>query len=110
MARKINPADYQKRLDRITEIFSDMVVHADEVSRHRCPYRDRFDTCTAAIRCRNQVDRGVDERPGCRHDGRFDYRDAWETNPNQYHRAKEKIRKVKAAAAARRRDPDKSDA
>ena len=110
MARKISQADYQKRLDRITEIFSDMVVHADQVSRHRCPYRDRFDTCTAAIRCRNQIAREADKAPGCGHDGRFDYRDAWESNPNTYHRAKEKIRKVKEAAAARRRDSDKPDA
>ena len=34
----INPRDYQERLDRITEIFSDMMQKADEVSTHRCPY------------------------------------------------------------------------
>ncbi len=104
MARKISQDDYQKRLDRITEIFSDMVAHADTISQHRCPYRDRHDKCTAAIRCRNQIAPEIEgEAATCGHDGRFDYRDAWETDPSRYHRAKKKINDVKSAAAARRR-------
>ena len=51
---KIDKAAYQERLDRITEIFADMVTHADESARHRCPYRNRFDQCTAEFKCRNQ--------------------------------------------------------
>ncbi len=108
---KIDKADYQKRLDRITEIFSDMVVHADKQSQHRCPYRNRFDQCTAEFRCRNQrAPAAADELALCTHDGQFEYRSAWETDPNSYGRAKTRIEKNKAAAAARRglKDPGES--
>src|SRR5438045_1774920 len=30
--RKINPEEYQKRLDKISELFAGMVTHADEVA------------------------------------------------------------------------------
>jgi hypothetical protein len=105
---KIDKRDYQKRLDRITALFSDMVVHADEQSRQRCPYRNRHDKCTAAFRCRNQTPpetrdgQSVDELAGCAHDGNFDYRDAWETDPRTYRRAKDKLKHVKRAATKRR--------
>ena len=108
---RIDKAEYQKRLDRLTEIFSDMVVHADESSRHRCPYRNRFDQCTAAIRCRNQQPpRAAGEPAQCGHDGRFDYRSAWESDPNTYHRAKDKIEKIKDTAGRRRGRGPKADA
>ena len=95
---KIDKKEFQKRLDRMTEIFSDMVVQADEMSRTRCPYRDRHDRCTAAFRCRHQIGDGP---PACGHDGNFDYRTAWETKPETYERAKRKIQAVKAGRAAR---------
>jgi len=103
---KIDKTAYQARLDRITELFAGMVAKADEVSRHRCPYRDRADQCTAAFRCRNQRPPAVTGDPAlCGHDGRFDYRPAWETDPSAYARAKHKIGRVKADAARRRRTP-----
>lgn len=99
----IDKAAYQKRLDRISEIFADMVGRADELSRERCPYRDRFDRCTAEFRCRNQAPPDADEALArCTHDGRFDYRSAWESDPNTYARAKEKLKAVKRASEERR--------
>ncbi len=109
---KIDKQDYQKRLDRITALFSDMVVQADEQSRQRCPYRDRHDRCTAEFRCRNQAPPETRDGPagegsgdalaGCAHDGGFDYRDAWESDPETYRRAKDKLKQVKHAAIKRR--------
>lgn len=106
--KKIDPAEYQKRLDRITEIFAGMVSHADTVSQTRCPYRDRHDHCTAEFRCRNQ--QAKDDVFICGHDGAFDYRSAWDTNPDAYRRAKTKVEKIKRESAERRHmkpDPKK---
>ena len=101
--RKIDPAEYQKRLDRITELFSGMVREADAKSLMRCPYRDRHDDCTAAIRCRNQrPPREGAKLQQCGHDGGLDYRTAWESNPDSYPRAKERVKRIREEAAARR--------
>ncbi len=106
---EIDKEDYQKRLDRITELFSDMVTHADAQASERCPYRNRFDECTAKIHCRNQrPPRPEGELQQCGHDGGFDYRDAWESDPDTYDKAKAKIGKIKKQAASGRdakRDP-----
>lgn len=94
----------QKRLDQISQIFSDVVAHAEETALHRCPYRDRHDLCTALFRCRNQ--RPVPEDPeafSCGHEGQFDYRSAWETNPRAEARTKEKIADIRREAEERRR-------
>ena len=96
---------YQERLDRITEIFSGLVAHAEVSSRTRCPYRDRNDVCTALFRCRNQLDSPADPHLlTCGHDGTFDYRSAWEAHPRSRDRAKEKIATIKREAEARRRN------
>lgn len=101
--RKIDPAEYQKRLDRMTELFSDMVREADRQSQTRCPYRDRHDECTAAFRCRNQgALREGRTRVPCQHDGRFDYRSAWQSDPAAHQRVKDRLDRVKGDAAARR--------
>ena len=106
--QKIDPLDHQQRLDRITEIFAGMVTHADEQAAYRCPYRDRFDQCTAKFRCTNQAKTAVKgavkgavegELPGCEHDGRFDYRSAWESDPQSYDRAKAKIEQIHSNAS-----------
>lgn len=103
---KIDKEAYQARLDRITELFAGMVIKADEVSLHRCSYRDRLDQCTAAFRCRNQRPPTVAGDPAiCGHDGRFDYRSAWESDPTTYARAKARIGRVKDQAARRRSAP-----
>lgn len=99
----IDKEDYQKRLDRITQLFSDMVVHADAQASERCPYRNRFDECTAKIRCRNQRPPRPDgELQLCGHDGGFDYRSAWESDPDSYDKTKAKIDKIKRDASSQR--------
>ena len=95
--------ELRKRLDRITEIFGEMVGHAETQAKTRCPYRDRRDRCTAHIRCRSQLAAG-DGLPACTHDGSFDYRLAWETRPDSRERAKRRIRTIRERAEARRRD------
>ena len=100
---KISQEDYQQRLDRLTEIFADIVSHADEQASHRCPYRDARDRCTAAFSCGNQIAAVEKNEPAtCGHDGTFDYSLAWETDPATRERAKTKLDAIKRAAAARR--------
>ena len=100
---KISQEDYQKRLDRLTEIFADIVSHADEQATQRCPYRDARDRCTAAFSCGNQIVAVEEGAPAtCGHDGTFDYSLAWETDPATRERAKRKLGAIKRAAAARR--------
>jgi len=96
---------FQERLDRIGQIFSDLVEHAEVSSRTRCPYRDRHDLCTALFRCRNQLASPSDpDQLSCGHDGTFDYRTAWEAHPRARVRAKEKIENIKREAESRRED------
>lgn len=78
--KKIDKTEYEKRLNKITQIFEDLVTHADEQATYRCPYKNRFDHCTAQFGCRNQ--RKIDEGTGllCVGDDKLDYRDAWETD------------------------------
>ena len=77
---KIDQDAYQKRLDRITEMFSSIVTHADEQSTYRCPYKNRFDQCTAKFGCRNQRKPPVKgDLYLCAADDKLDYRSAWET-------------------------------
>jgi len=101
---KLDPKDAQKRIDRISEIFSEIVSHAETLSQIRCPYRDRNDHCTAEFRCRNQRAPVAEDSPhGCGHDGNFDYRNAWESRPLERDRIKEKVRDIRNDAARRRR-------
>ncbi len=82
--KKIDKTEYEKRLNKITQIFEGLVVHADEQATYRCPYKNRFDHCTAQFGCRNQ--RKIDEGTGllCVGDDKLDYRSAWETDaPDQ---------------------------
>jgi hypothetical protein len=94
---------YQERLDRISDMFSELISHAETVSQHRCPYRDRDDCCTAMFLCRNQqvVDDGTNAFV-CGHDGTFDYRDAWQSHPRNHERMKRKIKAVRVEAMQRR--------
>ena len=90
----MNKEEYQKRLDKITELFSSMATHANDQSMYRCPYKNRFDQCTAKFGCRNQrrpsteglvgKQTGVRGTPQeglllCGGDDKIDYRTAWET-------------------------------
>ena len=99
---KIDKAAYRLRLERITGLFSDIVTHAAAQARGRCPYRNRRDECTAAFRCGNQRPPAAAGGPAqCGHDGAFDYRSAWEADPEAHDQAKVRIGRLKAR---RRRD------
>ena len=78
--RKIDEQEYRKRLDQISDLFSRMIQRVDELSAERCPYKNRFDQCTAKFRCRNQ---GKPRTKGgllvCAGDDKLDYRSAWES-------------------------------
>jgi len=78
--QKIDPAEYQKRLDRLTEILAGIAAHADEVALCRCPYKNRLDQCTAQFGCRNKRQpQAPGSLPICASDDKLDYRKAWET-------------------------------
>ncbi|MFP6754468.1 MAG: hypothetical protein VCB60_01955 [Alphaproteobacteria bacterium] len=102
---KIDPEAYRQRIDRLSAIFSDIAGHAEELSKFRCPYRDRLDRCTGKFKCRNQKVSPDDDLLVCLHDGQFDYRSAWETDPESYGRAKARIKKIKKVSAERRAPP-----
>lgn len=79
--QKIDPVEYQKRLDRLSEILSAMAEHATEISKGRCPYKNRLDQCTAQFGCRNKrkpVKAGG--LPVCAGDDRLNYKNAWESS------------------------------
>ena len=99
----IDPEQYQQRLDRISELFSGLVSHAETTAQHRCPYRDRHDHCTAMFTCKNQ--RTEPDDPGvllCGHDGVLDYRDAWESHPRNRERMKRRIEDIRIEGQRRR--------
>ena len=76
----VDPVAWQKRLDRIGELFGAMIGTATEQATHRCPYKNRFDQCTAQFGCRNQrKPRSPGELKVCGGDDKLDYRSAWET-------------------------------
>jgi len=76
--QKIDIAEYQKRLAQLSEIFAGIGRHVEEVSRVRCPYKDRQSLCTAKFGCRNQR-RGEGRVLVCAGDDKLDYRSAWES-------------------------------
>ena len=99
---EIRPEEVQKRFDRLTEIFGGIVEHADAQASWRCPYRDRHDLCTAKFHCRNQTPAAGDAAGGdlsCSHDGRFDYRNAWESDPRTGERARRRLEAIRERAA-----------
>ena len=77
----IDAADWQRRLERISELFGSMIETVTEQSTRRCPYKNRFDQCTAQFGCRNQrKPRNPGELKVCGGDDKIDYRGAWETD------------------------------
>lgn len=78
--QKISREEFQKRLDQINELFASIVAHAQSQSTQRCPYKNRFDECTANFGCRNKrkpVAQGG--LPVCAGDDKLNYRKAWES-------------------------------
>jgi hypothetical protein len=80
MSERIDPEAYRERLERITELYSSMMTTVGDLSTRRCPYKNRFDQCTAQFGCRNQrkpeVAGGLKQ---CGGDDKIDYRSAWDT-------------------------------
>ena len=76
--QKIDKAEYEKRLAEMSKIFEGIGRHAEEVSKSRCPYKDRQNRCTAKFGCRNQR-RGEGHVLMCVGDDKLDYRSAWES-------------------------------
>ena len=77
--QRIDPAKYKESLDRLSGILEGMADHANEQALYRCPYKNRFDQCTAKFGCRNQ--RRPDEKGAllnCGGDDKIDYRPAWQ--------------------------------
>lgn len=83
MPEKLDQAAYQRRLDRMTDMFGSMMETVTDLSGKRCPYKDRHGRCTAEFGCRNQRkpaagDHSHDGRFICGGDDKLDYRSAWE--------------------------------
>jgi hypothetical protein len=79
--QKIDAAAWQLRLDAVSELFGSMIATATQQATRRCPYKNRFDQCTAHFGCRNQrrpLNPG--ELKVCGGDDKLDYRSAWETD------------------------------
>ena len=76
----IDPAAWQQRLDRLSDLFGSMIQTAADQTTRRCPYKNRLDQCTAHFGCRNQrKPLNVGELKHCGGDDKLDYRSAWET-------------------------------
>ncbi len=83
--KHVDRSEYEKRLARITEMLGGIAKHADVQSLTRCPYRNVKDQCTAKFGCRNQRKPPVKGDPLiCTHDGKLDYRTAWESDPEGF--------------------------
>ena len=97
----IKKADYEKRLVRISDIFKGIATHADQQALTRCPYKNRFDQCTAKFACGYK--RKPNETGGlpiCGSDDRLDYRTAWETDPKGLAGMKMKLEKSRQTSAS----------
>jgi hypothetical protein len=77
---RLDQEAYQRRLDRLTDMFGSMMETVEDLTTKRCPYKDRHGRCTAQFGCRNQ--RKPPEGKGaqfiCGGDDKLDYRSAWE--------------------------------
>lgn len=78
----IDPHEYQKRLDAVSGILGKIAEHAQTQALTRCPYKNRFNECTAQFGCRYQrPSASGGELLQCTSDDRLDYRSAWESDP-----------------------------
>ena len=94
--KRIDHVEYKKRLDHLGGILKGIAAHADVQAATRCPYKNRFDECTAKFGCRNQRRNNrqtcsSQPLPLCACDDGLDYRSAWESDPEAYERTREAI-------------------
>ena len=82
MPEPLDQEAYQRRLDRLTEMFGSMMETVEDLTTKRCPYKDRHGRCTAQFGCRNQRKPPAGDtgptRFICGGDDKLDYRSAWE--------------------------------
>lgn len=98
---KIDREEFEKRLARISDLFADMVQHADEQSKTRCPYKNRFNQCTAKFGCQNKrPPRASESLPACVSDDALDYRGAWEANPQGYEEMRDQLQSDSSAVSS----------
>lgn len=77
--QRIDPAEFHRRMERLNEILTGIARHADVQALSRCPYKNRFDQCTAAFGCRNKRKAKAEGEPAvCGGDDKLDYRGAWQ--------------------------------
>ena len=74
---------YNESLEKLFAIMTPIAKHADEQAMFRCPYKNRFDECTAKFRCRNQRTQATGELMICAGDDKLDYRPFWEMEINE---------------------------
>lgn len=99
--KRIDPVEYRQRMDRLTEIFRDIVVHAESQSLTRCPYKDAQGQCTAKFGCRNQRKNPVAGGPRlCGGDDKIDYRGAWEVDPDAAASMQQQLREIRRGPTA----------
>ena len=99
----IDPAEFEKRLVRIGEIFTEISHHADQQALSRCPYKNRFDQCTAKFGCRyQQKPRAAGELLVCGSDDKLDYRSAWEKDPESYQQTRKKLQAASSLSKQQR--------
>ena len=74
---------YNESLEKLFAIMTPIAKHADEQAMFRCPYKNRFDECTAKFRCRNQRTQATGKLMICAGDDKLDYRPFWEMEINE---------------------------
>jgi hypothetical protein len=87
---RLDQEAYQRRLDRLSEIFGSMMETVEDLSGKRCPYKNKNGYCTAHFGCRNQRKPPVEDPTApiahrgkrflCGGDDKLDYRSAWEVD------------------------------
>ena len=101
MNKKIDKAEYEKRINRITDLFKDMIVQADRQSLARCPYKNRLDQCTAKFCCQNKrKPRAEGELSICACKDGLDYRTAWESDPEAYAHVRQQLKEQRSSQAS----------
>ena len=91
--QKIDRADYEKSVEKLGNIFAQITQHAEEQALCRCPYKNRFDRCTARFGCRYKRPADEDdELPICTSDDQLEYRSAWESGAADFDMVRDQMR------------------
>ena len=81
----MNPTQlkYKESLEKLAAILTPIAKHVEVQAGLRCPYKNRFDECTAKFGCRNQKKQKERELMSCVGDDKLDYRPFCETSSNE---------------------------